>query len=105
VQIGGTLRADTDIGSYDLGYPGHRLQASHKAGPLCAQAALAGTARQIVDQGGDCAVALKGNQGDDARYVNNGTDSLRGTHAVIGAEVTGSGTFQVSSEQVSRPPI
>jgi hypothetical protein len=40
--------------------------------------------------------------GNHARYVNNGTDSLRGTHAVIGTDVTGSGTFQVSAVQVSR---
>ena len=40
--------------------------------------------------------------GDHARYVNNGTDSLRGTHAVIDSDVTGSGTFEVSAVQVAR---
>jgi hypothetical protein len=46
--------------------------------------------------------ALTISDGDHARYVNDGTDSLRGTYAVIGADVTGSGTFQVSAVQVSR---
>jgi hypothetical protein len=95
VQMGGTLRTETDT----------RLQASHNAGLLCAQAALAGTARQIVDQGGDCALASKGNQGDHARYVNYGTDSLRGSHAVIGADVTGSGIFQASQNKSAAPDL
>jgi hypothetical protein len=46
--------------------------------------------------------ALAISDGDHARYVNNGTDSLSATHSVIGVDVTGSGTFQVSAVQVSR---
>jgi hypothetical protein len=38
---------------------------------------------------------------DHARYVNNGSDSFDATHAVIGTDVTGSGTFEVSVVRVS----